>query len=304
MVAAPSAVRYAMCMPDAKQARTAESAGDIEDSGLATSRSGQIQDRVPELELEIEKIQSRQVLMQRVIVLNNAHASIETSPTPRAVVVGAEPFASTAIPVKSSPPLLYKQHLDLAATALEWGAQRLGTKPEPAPATITAAEPPSVQNTEIAKDSPDAQWATYSSIELQPCDELLPSQRVLRANIEDAITKQYSPLAAAPAVTDEASITDLASLDCALESAGVLQAKTCVPTILAPPLSEPALPEPAKVQMFVVPASLVWTVLGVLVVFALLLAYLAAAFLVCRAPSAFDVRSVRCVQPADVVKLP
>lgn len=112
-------------------------------------------------------------------------------------------------------------------------------------------------------------------------------QHILNANIEDAVTQQYHPVSATRAMALGTSISDLASLDRALESAGVLEAQELAAIThfrppspqeasppAAPPLAQaaPAQPQP---HMLLVPMSIVWTVLTVFSVCALALTFIA-----------------------------
>lgn len=232
----------------------------------------------------------RRVLMQRVIALNG----VVNSPKQ------AEPFPPKAAPVEN-PGAPHRPTIDLAATALEWGAERLAAKVTPTPVPETLAARPSTSSPQSqlqpqpaqSQGDDDAQWASYSSISMRPVDDLLLSQRILRTNIEDAVTMQYDPAATARAMAAGSTIVDLASLDRALESAGVPHDQGFQLPSPAPQTLAPTAPKPVK--LLVVPASLAWTVLGAFALCALALAYFVVAFFLCDQPFALDPRTLRCV---------
>jgi hypothetical protein len=241
------------------------------------------------------------VLAQRVIAVGDAADSLARRPSLRLSANGAN--ANEPAPQRSEAP-----SVDLATTSLEWGGLNRGRSQ----ATAVALVPPAPS----APEPDDAEWATHSSIALELDLEDEPAappsaraqaeasalvQRLLGASLEDAVTMQYNgPLdAKAPTQNLSATVAELASLDRSMESAGLLPSDpfdgAATKVREAPP---PVVPAPPNVRMLVVPASLVWIALGLLLVCALLLTYLAAAYLMCGQPQLFDALHLRCVAPA------
>lgn len=164
---------------------------------------------------------------------------------------------------------------DLSQTVHEWAA----LEHEPSSGT---PEPPLQRR--------DPQWATHSSISLQLCDDTQLSARILNASIDDAVTQQFNPAPSANAPTLATSTADLASLDRALESAGVLeahelddittfrQASTPGPIQPEAPSSTQAAPAQPPPRMLLIPASIVWTVMTAFSLCVLALILLSIAF--------------------------
>jgi hypothetical protein len=205
--------------------------------------------------------ETRNVLMQRVIALNG----VAERPANTANTANAPKTADS----------------DLSRTVHEWSAH------ENAPSS--SASQPMVQRhapTHDSQGSVDAQWATHSSISLEFSDATQLAPRILNSNVEDAVTQQFATNAQALG----SSIADLASLDRALESAGVLEAQELcaitnfrqpAPVEPGPPVaSSPtqAAPTPAPPRMLLVPAAIVWTVLTVFSLCALALTFLVVAY--------------------------
>jgi len=184
----------------------------------------------------VERTETRQVLMHRVIALNGVPEVMADKPKP--------------------------QPVDLSRTVHEWGVEpHLPVHQAPMP-KIEA--------------SPEPRWATHSSISLESCEDAGLPARILSANIEDAVTQQFNPATVGRSLPLATSIGDLSSLDRALESAGVLEAHAhalgAVTIVRPPPEPEPQhvpteAPQPAPAQpqprMLLVPMSIVWTVLTV-----------------------------------------
>jgi hypothetical protein len=314
------------------------SARDDKQPAHKAAEPSQVKKPAPEVELHLP----RSVLAQRVIALNGPAESSESKALDhidRIVRKKVWPFDPGA-----SHSIYNARGVDLTTTALEWGGRRLGIAAEAA----RAPKPGLVlqQRAEFAapaarapKEAGDAQWATHSSIALELYDDSPLSPRILSSNIEDAVTREYHNPVTAKAAAARAVVPDLAGLDQALETAGVLdtgafglvtsvrEAQTPEP-MPAPPELAPAAPlvaaplplaaaqpypapaaasatalaldVPPQHHVFIVPATMAWTFLGVLSVCALGFLYLALAFFACGNPSFFDPTGPRCVPRADV----
>ena len=180
----------------------------------------------------------------------------------------------------------------------EWGVQNPSTSAftestEMAVSTVASSQSQPAHN---IQGSLEAHWATHSSISLEVCEETLLPPRILNANIEDAVTRQYDPATASRAMAFATSSSELASLDRALESARVLDdyhkfglitdyqpTSTSEPLPAQPPARaqqpqlEPLQPQPQQPRMLLVPASIVWTVLTIFLLCLLALTGLAVA---------------------------
>jgi hypothetical protein len=203
--------------------------------------------------------------MHRVISLNGAPESAAAANKPKPVKVNSD--------------------IDLSRTVHEWGVQNASASAFTEPTELAVDTVPSSQS-QPAHDthaSVEAHWATYSSISLEVFEETPLPPRILNANIEDALTQQYEPAMASRVMAFATSSSDLARLDRALESAGVLDddhefgvitnyqpTTTPEPIPAAPPARvqppqlelEPLQPQPQQQpRMLLVPASIVWTVL-------------------------------------------
>jgi len=217
-----------------------------------------------------ESTETRQVLMHRVISLNGAPESAAAANKPKPVKVNSD--------------------IDLSRTVHEWGVQNpSASAPHLTESIELAASSQSqpahnIQARVASLASVEARWATYSSISLEVFEETPLPPRILNANIEDAVTQQYEPAMASRAMAFATSSSDLARLDRALESAGVLDddhefgvitnyqpTTTPEPIPAAPPARaqppqlelQPLQPQPQQPRMLLVPASIVWTVLTV-----------------------------------------
>jgi hypothetical protein len=206
-----------------------------------------------------ENTETRQVLVQRVIALSGVPEGPKLTPKP----------TPTGI--------------DLSRRVHEWGLR------QNAPITTKLQQP--ADNVPV-----DAQWATHSSISLEFCSDAQLPQDILNANIEDAVTLQYSPAATKTTVEFGTTTTDLVSLDRAWQSAGVPEAQELsaitnlrepsAPELTAaeaPPPTQPAPIQPAPIQppprMMLVPAAIVWAVLTVFSLCALTLTLLIVTYL-------------------------
>ena len=155
---------------------------------------------------------------------------------------------------------------DMSRTMHEWGTrerERVQAAAEPAPSAAPAA---------------DAQWATYSSISLELCDDLRLSQRIFSASVEDAVTQQFDPNIAPRSLPVVASLSDLATIAPYHKAADAL--KEQAPDVATPHTSVPAPPAaaPSQPRMILVPASVVWTVSIALAISLLALTLLVLAF--------------------------
>jgi len=166
-------------------------------------------------------------------------------------------IALNGVPESESarPPRPKSGEVDLSRTVHEWRFEQPVPSPE-------ASAPKSEANAE-------PHWATHSSISLVSLEEPQPQLpvRFLNANIEDAVTRQYNPTTEPlPLAT---STADLASLDRALESAGVLEEHDLGVTHYRPlpePIPAEATPQrqpQPQPQMLLIPVSIVWAVTAV-----------------------------------------
>lgn len=198
-----------------------------------------------------ESAEPTQVLMQRVIALNGLPEK-GAAKKPKPVLSGA----------------------DLSRTVHEWGIQpHEPTAPSPQVVQSQLAHKIEVSANSIA----DADWATHSSISLELCDEPPLPPRILNATIDDAVTKQYTPAAAASALRRAPSF-DLDTINLVRDSQddsrfGLIthyrQTTSQERGPADPPQSAHAAPaelpskQPQQPRMLLIPAYVVWTVLTV-----------------------------------------
>lgn len=292
------------------------------DAHNAQDQSPRVPARLVNPASEVESTQPSQVLMQRVIALSGV-VEIPEGARARARQQASALRAEPGQVAEKDP---RRALVDLSSTALEWGVRqpvRITTKAsKPA---VPLQEPDAAQPEQIEIEaSLDAEWATHSSISLELCDELRLSRSMLSANIEDAVTQQYTPRASSGVLASGSSIHDLASLDRVLEAEGAREAQELLliaklreapaPAAPAPAVAPPAVAPPAAVappvspgptsapRMLVVPTSVAWTVAGGFAVCTMVLSYLLASSLVCGQSSFFDPIHLRCIARANVAQ--